>query len=327
MKKKHHLTLRPPYLSLLHFLCPFVLFTFIPSSCFPSFLATSILLSSPPILPSLGAAVRPPHVYFFLFLNLSVSFPDLFLRLVSFLTINVIPLPSFFLFCPPLSLFNFPDLSFLFHTFPFLIFHFHSYPFHFLSVPGLFLYFLLLHSCLSFPFFPHFSFFFLFIFHYFSHLFTFSLPLPLFLPSHFLLPFPLSFLSFPFLSSLSFTFPFFSPSVPQANGSQLSVLKSETTQFLSDRPTCVFVCASVSPGSGHVNRISLFHAQSHPMITDPWGCVECVCVCLFMHVVCAYRTQRPALYWRISGQSKVCVSPTYVLARVRRVCNSISHLR
>lgn len=50
MEKKYHLTLCPPYLSLLHFLCPFVLFTFIPSSCFPSFLASLLLPSSSQLL-------------------------------------------------------------------------------------------------------------------------------------------------------------------------------------------------------------------------------------------------------------------------------------
>lgn len=58
------------------------------------------------------------------------------------------------------------------------------------------------------------------------------------------------------------------------NGSQLSVLNLESMEFYSGRPTCVFVWVSVSWSSGHVNRISLFHAQSHPAITDPWGCME-----------------------------------------------------
>lgn len=83
--------------------------------------------------------------------------------------------------------------------------------------------------------------------------------------------------------------------------------------ILADLPLCF--CVSVSWSSGHVNRISLFHAQSHPVITDP-GVVQRVCVCV----------QREAsIDWRISGQTKVCISLTCVLARGRLVCNLISH--
>lgn len=45
-----------------------------------------------------------------------------------------------------------------------------------------------------------------------------------------------------------------------------------------DLPVCL--CVSDCQGSGHINRISPFHAQSHPMITDPWGFV-CVFVCVW----------------------------------------------
>lgn len=83
--------------------------------------------------------------------------------------------------------------------------------------------------------------------------------------------------------------------------------------ILADLPVCF--CVSVSWSSGHVNRISLFHAQSHPVITDP-GVAQSVCVCI----------QREAsIDWRISGQTKVCISLTCVLARGRLVCNLISH--
>lgn len=68
----------------------------------------------------------------------------------------------------------------------------------------------------------------------------FSFP---FLPRSFLCFLPLNNFAFPFLSWLLFLSP---PSAPQANGSQLFLLNSETTHFLSYRPTCVFVCVCLS---------------------------------------------------------------------------------
>lgn len=201
----------------------------LPLSFSPSFPPLVFLPSLLPCYfhPPLNSSSYPSiiHVYFFFFFCflICVSFRDLYLRLVSFLTTHVIPLPSFFLFCPPLSLFNFPDLSFLFHTFPFP----------FLSVLCLFfLFFYSTPACLSLSFLtsPLFSFF--------SSSITFltSSPFLYLSPSFPFLTFPLS--SSPFHN---FAPP---PSVPQANGSQLFVLKSETT-----RPTCVCVCVCVSqPG-------------------------------------------------------------------------------
>lgn len=97
--------------------------------------------------------------------------------------------------------------------------------------------------------------------------FVFTVPLLLF-QFHFIF-------SFLFLSFLSQLLP-----LSLSNRSQSSVLNLSSLPLslpLSDLPVCFPL--SVSPGSGHVNRINPFHAQSNPMIIDPWGCV-CVCSCV-----------------------------------------------
>lgn len=87
-------------------------------------------------------------------------------------------------------------------------------------------------------------------------------------------------------------------------------------KFHSGRPTCVFVWVSVSCSSGHVNRISLFHAQSHPAITDPWGCVERVC----LHAERGQHRRED-----IRPDQGVHFSSMCVLARGYLVCNLKSH--
>lgn len=76
---------------------------------------------------------------------------------------------------------------------------------------------------------------------------------------------------------------------------------------LADLPA--FVWVSVSWSSGHVNRISLFHAQSHPAITDPWGCMECV----------RLHTERPASTGGYPARRR-CAFLQHVCSHVAALC-------
>lgn len=98
-------------------------------------------------------------------------------------------------------------------------------------------------------------------------------------------------MDFVLLSLLVFCF-FATSLVPQANRCQLSGLEVEGSSICVGQTYLCVLSIWGRSGSGHVNRISSFHAQSPPMIIDPGGYVECV-----------FRVQGPAADSRISGQS------------------------
>lgn len=80
--------------------------------------------------------------------------------------------------------------------------------------------------------------------------------------------------------------PLLSRSMSKANGSQLSSQLQDGVVLVRRTYLRVGVRVSLRSGSGNANRISLFHAQSPPLIADLLGCMELVYVyeCVSVHM-------------------------------------------